>query len=612
MHNRPSLIITPSIGCFTNQDGDIQHYICACEVTLETAGLTQSAINALPSALPRANNINLHVTQLSNKKVQIKIDYRRDCIHILHTMEWLQQKTFLSQLCKVLNIKDSNATQETIILLAKKIQTSFNHILSNAKWLALTQQLTSIKFMLTQDEASTMVKLIDNNALASLMNQIKEADSHLNDLIALCNQKMNTNDPHETILWQTIATTITQEKKRLEKAASDIEIKKSPYVFNTLLEKNHCSEEKILALLYHKQQRESLLWLVKQTIYEIKDAHLLSPTTLNQLIEKIKQPDYHCDNGIQLLNTIKKMKPLLNPELLSIIIQNNTMNHSCQSRLQGNGLQDVVQTDAQLRWAYASQYAIDWAKKEFSMDHSLTGIIAFLATFRQQVAINERVSYAKEFGLYRTRLSGDIFNNTEYSATSPAILPDLVTLTKNTLLHCKKKYQQHRSSSTSSFFTSSANKKTIITLEIAGLSLPTRSIEFFADNDIGTEFSALPEKDYRHILQALDKEYVAPIQFPQLSQEEKIDLVGALTYYLCVLYPYKRGSSAIMQWTINGLLQHTFGITVGQICMGPNLDIPFDVYAHLTGNLDDYKKEFARVIRLKLAPILSQEKRLTT
>ena len=93
-----------------------------------------------------------------------------------------------------------------------------------------------------------------------------------------------------------------------------------------------------------------------------------------------------------------------------------------------------------------------------------------------------------------------------------------------------------------------------------------------------------------------------PLKNKSLSQDVALEVIGKLAYYLNNLYLYERGSAGIALWEINGLLKTQFGITVGQINMGGNLDIPFDVYAHLTTDVNAYTAEFKRVLLLKIHP----------
>lgn len=601
-------------------------------------------------------NIPIHVTQDKQKYITITVDNSLSSKSVITDL--LNNPDLIDQL--IINLKIVNAED------TKKIFTEALHALSlyihtfekQYNKFHLHQELIDIINAMKHNKIEIILNVALGDKLRNLIDQIDQANKQISSLVELCNKKVadHATDESKKIMYSALKHVCAAEKKRL--ADSMINLNLINNQIHAFLKRYHGSSKHIETLLDGVITQDEIAdtftalsksehghgnenphyWLFKEILLTLNKTNLLSQDTVKALVKHITKPGYTEKMALALLQQLTHLKPLLSADLLNIIINGNTMNHSCDSRLKGSGLENVNRSDAQLRWAYCSEFAINWATKHFAANQPLTVIMSELAGFRQRVAINENIEHKEKFGSMRDEESGDIFADAKgrYTATSPDIFPDLVVMLKSNLHgisaasqlnlqffnsnrdqqieitsgQAVSVYSFNWETKSSAFVPGEPEQQIEITEHFHGLRLPKRIIKYNPNFEpkIETEFSVMTSIEHRAIIDALNQHCVLPLKNIALSKEEKVSLIGELAYYLSVLYPYKRGSAGITLWMLNGLCKEHFGVTVGQISMGKNANVPFDVYAHLSTDVNRYKEEFAQALIPKIT--LTDDKKL--
>lgn len=597
----------------------------------------------------------LGVTQDQDKKIIIEINDTHHYCGVISSI--LNNFNEIDHLIGKLSIINPVTSKQILIDSLDVLRQGESYIKNKYVFFNLHDEIITASDRVKGNDIDTILSFAVGDKLQSLMSRLYQSEQHICTSLKFYSEKMRSVHEGDVayVFYNAMHNLFLEEEIRKNRSKSQFH----------LLEKNihnfieSCSDsatviESILSEWMEKEKIAEILavtaniknnytninfhhWLFKEILVFLKNNKLLSMEVLDVLLITIKKGNYTSDNATKLIQQLSKLKPLLNVDLSKIVTAGVVANHSCDRRLRGSGLEEVNKTESQLRWAYCSQYAIEWAEKQFAAGSSLANVMQYLASFRQQIAINEEVDYKENFGALRDKNNGDRFaeSSSQGGATAPEIFPDLVDVLQAnfcSLPENKKislgffndiraqeidllidKASWHHSFNSvkkcAEFIKGRPHQELIISEKFHGVSLPQRTIQYFPDFDaqIKTNFSVLSKTQQDELLDALDQHCVLPLRSNALSQEEKLLLIGELAYYLSVLYPYKRGSAGIALWVLNGLCQEQFGVTVGQINMGEHNNIPFDVYAHLTTDVNHYKAEFARKITEKLLASYSKK-----
>lgn len=568
--------------------------------------------------------------------------------------ELLRDTRVIDKLVGKYDIKDPELTK-TVLIASLKFLHDNESFINNYAEFGLHEEIIKINNELKINDPDAILSLMLNDSLKKLTTRLGEAKVRISDIFEYILNQIKKYD--ESTVASAVAKTafgafrsiFEEENKKLNESANDLVlINNQINAFLKECDESQSAIENMLSGLVAKERMTEILnvvsnikhdhkainlscWLFKKIVIYLKNNNLLSSENIDVLLISIKKQHYSSKDAINLIKQLSKLEPLINDELLKIVITGDAVNHSCDSRLKGSGLEGVSKSEAQERWGYCSQYAIGEAAKQFAAGQSLASVMQFLATFRQRIAINEGVENPENFGAVRNKIGGDTFADASgrYSATASEIFLDLVSVMQTSFccVPSEKKialcfFNNNRDqeinivmgktsmcrhfnwiSNQEEWTQGKPDQELVISEKYHGVSLPKRTIKYSPNFDptIKTTFSILSEKEQAILFAALQEHCIMPLKDTSLSQEDKLLLIGELAYYLSIAYPYKRGSAGIALLALNGLCQEQFNVTIGQINMGVNNNISFDVYAHLTTDVNLYKAELASKVANKIA-----------
>ncbi|MBX3709370.1 MAG: hypothetical protein KIT56_08165 [Gammaproteobacteria bacterium] len=374
----------------------------------------------------------------------------------------------------------------------------------------------------------------------------------------------------------------------------------------SLLHAHQCDGSRLEDVLSLKAVSPILTcWLLKNIFTIMQENKLLNNDNVTCLIEKITQVA-QVEKFIffvsEILARLDQTK-ILDVSLFKKVVTEEFMDRSCQARLKGNGLDSVDTKKEQQYWSVYSEYAIQWVNTAVK-EKSLLEMMIYLSDFRHKVAVSSCHNTAKDFGVYRTEEQGDIYSNAGYSVVSKEVLLSVFQLTRTSIRDLfVPSNMQVRVTQKQSCVGQGERKRIYLTLKDAvwgEVKFPDRIIDLYQGESnnvrIETGFSTLSQEEYEKCIHILDKQYLQPLSQSKGVNDDCLEKLGELAYYLCVLYPYKRGTAAIVQWIICGQIERLLGIKISQVLLGEKQDIPFDIYAHLSSDPKKYAAEFKRII----------------
>lgn len=337
-------------------------------------------------------------------------------------------------------------------------------------------------------------------------------------------------------------------------------------------------------------------WLLYQLVKLIQQNKVFNQQTIDFILARMNNQYYDEKAWIHWLEMLTRADQLkmMTESIVEKIIMDQIIDRSCQSRLKGSGLEAVANRKEQQYWSMCSEYAVEWVQQQTNLSIGLFAMMSYLAKFRNKIACVSNSLDAQSFGVWRTKRNGDWFDRSENSATSSDIYFDLLKVTKMTV----NLTTDHPSDDP---FHQFCMKEKVIECELENVLFPLRRIRVRIDRSnqdswISTHFSLASQEQIIACINVIDHHYFKSLRQSKTIDNPYLEKMGECIYYLCVLYPYDRGSAAIIQWLICGQLEARCGGKFSQILMGDNDQIPFDVYAHLVADPREYGVEFRKTI----------------
>jgi len=363
------------------------------------------------------------------------------------------------------------------------------------------------------------------------------------------------------------------------------------------------------------------LSVLDSIISALKIANLFNDNNINQLYELCQKNSP--EQLLPKLQSINSLIPkihecgLLTQEIFDDMIKGKQFDYSSQGRLKGAGLEAVKSSPQQERWGYFSKIIENQLINMLENKKSLREIILYAASMRQKIAKAEAPHQCAMYGEFRTTRQEDFYRDINTfdtpSVLDPAIFPSilkiisLIPLSTNTETNSPK--FNHESSS---FF---ANNKVNYQYEWDNVSnhnieLPKETIIISVEKSKGIRgvscvFEPISQEKIDRAMTELDAIYIKKLQQKPLANDvDLLSTLGELTFHLVRLYPFTRGTGAIVKWVTRSILQLHYGkeldAKLNDLRIGPDNNIPYDVYAHLIKTPEAYAKEF----KTSLEPLL--------
>lgn len=413
-------------------------------------------------------------------------------------------------------------------------------------------------------------------------------------------------------------------EKKLDEAKQDIKN----------IAKDILSQEKLMEIINHftyqkKTLRDVYHWLILITIKKIMETLQLSNLLNDEDAEKIyklcqAQPPEQLLQQLKFINLlIPKINQcgLLTQALFNRILSGDELHFSSQARLSGFGLESFKAEEVQKRWGYFSIAVENALIEQLEHKKPLSEMIDYARLMRQKIAkIESSFMLSKDselFGSLRQEYATDFYsaivNDNTISVVDPHLFPSILKTISQISLHDSDKTNTPRyfHSLASSFF----NEKINYQYEWEKVSkynvpLPKETIVISMEKDKGIcsvvcTFDKITESQFNEAIKQLDSLYLKKLQQKPLAND--IDLLlelGELTFHLARLYPFTRGTGAIVKWITRSILQLHYGTELNKelndLRIGPDNNIPYDVFSHFVKTPEEYAKAF----KASLEPLL--------
>jgi len=350
--------------------------------------------------------------------------------------------------------------------------------------------------------------------------------------------------------------------------------------------------------------------------------NLLTKENIDKVFNYVRLCEIPDDAIDKLLLLHQNIEPVSSLELLvqsnlDAILKGEHIEKSCDARLNGGlGLEEVANKEKQVTWGY---YCVGVETKIVDMiveNKSLEEIYDYASKARSRIAYYREEDECVKFGKFRSQLfkARDFYHETEKSVASSKIFPSLSEVIKEIYPDILTSQSTSSSVTSSSIFQTLPLEYTdIIPINDHICPLPSAEIKIKLEKDKTTNVNKIvtietspstfkDDDEIRQIIKKLDAALFHTLKKKNPNEDEVLSTLGELTYYLSRLYPFTRGSGAITQWIIRSVIKFQFDKEIGDIRLGMNRDIPYDIYAHIVKDKNKYIEEFKKSIRLWLHP----------
>jgi len=357
-----------------------------------------------------------------------------------------------------------------------------------------------------------------------------------------------------------------------------------------------------------EQLNTQAIFSLQRIIYYLSQANLLTNNNVENVYRyaiknKLNQLESHFHDMCDDKNDFN----LLTQDYINAIFQEEQIiDKSCRARLDGGrGLNAVRGIEKQKRWA---GYCLNVESKildMFKAKSSLTDIFDYARMVRRKIADKENVISSYQFGELRMFPSIDIYSavkdETIVSGTIfdsiASVIKDEVTIgTSDNLFN-------------TNFFKKSIEINTVCQLPIETLEMTSKDKSVIK---VTTIFSSMRQSEIYDSLNKIDKHFLQPIyNHDDQNQDEFLTMLGQFVFHMVRLYPLTRGTAGTIQWMIRSLMKEHLELNMGDINLGEKKDIPYDVYAQLVSNPDNYAAVFKNsLIGLVHSPISTAPNRI--
>jgi len=383
-------------------------------------------------------------------------------------------------------------------------------------------------------------------------------------------------------------------KKERSRIFNNISDEKSRIHMQEILNNfSHTLFEKINIENYHDFCNKQFLPLLS-LLSTCAEKNLLNSNNLTHLTKRLVSSSNSIDQLLYpIINPILKLKntDLLVQSNLDAIIYDNQFNKSCDARVNaGRGLRDISSSAQQTMWGYYCEGVESTIAHFIKEGLSLRFIFDYAREKRTQIAQEEEMNKYADFGRLRLNMIEDKYSNDSESIVDPNIFDSLWLLQENMLNEYKNRFNEDKNLNT---LTGTFDHISDV------CTLPKETVVIRNEEQhtsITTFFSGLSEDEIYDALDKLDQAFLKKMSNPHDNLQEFLLELGKLTYHLARLYPVIRGTGAIVQWIVRGIVRNNTGIELGNINLGSKRNIPYDVYAQLTQDPNAYAQVFMQAL----------------
>lgn len=336
-----------------------------------------------------------------------------------------------------------------------------------------------------------------------------------------------------------------------------------------------------------------------------------------QFISKLAElPTIDYDKHVQrLCASILDLKQanLLSDYSTDLLIDQKFIDKSCQSRITSEsydffGLASRDEYENKIMWSYYTQSAENQIAVMIKSGDSLAEIFEFAAKTRKKIARIRSEDY--RFGEFRDSRSMDSYSSQGKSVANKQIFPTLVSVIQQQ----KKIYDDHEKPDMalkllhevdSTLYFRKFQFKPSLTLADRSIQCPAETVAIYYNDAQCTEmrsvaviFDDTKRESFDQALSALDKHFLTKVRQRQFKNDDEfLTALAEFTYALAKLYPLSRGSGAVTQWLVRGIVLHnTHGLIslkdVRLADVKEEQQVPYDIYAQIVQDPKQYIQDF--------------------
>lgn len=420
--------------------------------------------------------------------------------------------------------------------------------------------------------------------------------------------------------YEAIAKNLYQSLDGMERECEKILHKE--YVFtelarglNTLSDQGAGVLAKRLALLEkdHPFIRHNTIMAVLEAASALEKS-ALKQVFLNKLANL---PAIDFDQQVQrLCASILDLKKagLLSDYSADLLINQKFIDKSCQSRITSEsynffGSASRDEYENKIMWSYYTQSVESRVAAMISSEQSLAQIFDFAAATRQNIARIRNEDY--RFGEFRDySQSMDSYSSQGKSVASKQIFPTLISVLQEqkTMYEANEKPDMALKLLYEADTTPHVRKykfTPVLTVGESSIKCPEETVAIYyndpqykAMRSVVVIFEQTARASFNEALSAFDKHFLAKLRQGQFKHhDEFLTALGEFTFTMAKLYPLSRGSGAVTQWLVRGIVQYyTHGlISLNDVRLGNAKDeerVPYDIHAQVVQDPKQYVRDF--------------------
>ncbi|QRN04015.1 hypothetical protein GH742_09110 [Legionella sp. MW5194] len=316
---------------------------------------------------------------------------------------------------------------------------------------------------------------------------------------------------------------------------------------------------------------------------------------------------------------------LLSDYSADLLINQKFIDKSCQSRITSEsynffGLASRDEYENKIMWSYYTQSVesklaamIDSgepldSREPLDSGEPLKELFHFAAKTRKKIA---RIRDEEQrFGEFRDNKSMDSYSSQGKSVANKQIFPTLIA----TIQQQKTTYDAHEKpdmalkllheADTTPFVRKFQFKPTLVVGE-QNIHCPAETVAIYYNDaqckemrSVVVIFDETKRASFDEALSALDKHFLTKVRQRQFkNNDEFLTALAEFTYTMAKLYPLSRGSGAVTQWLVRGIVLHyTRGlISLNDVRLGDAKEeqrVPYDIYAQIVQDPKQYIQGF--------------------
>lgn len=308
-----------------------------------------------------------------------------------------------------------------------------------------------------------------------------------------------------------------------------------------------------------------------------------------------------------------KQAGLLSDYSADLLINQKFIDKSCQSRITSEsynffGLASRDEYENKIMWSYYTQSVENKLAAMIDSGESLADLFHFAAKTRKKIA---RIrSEDARFGVFRDSKSMDSYSSQGKSVANKQIFPTLIAAIQQQ----KTTYDAHEKpdmalkllhEADTTPFVRKFQFEPMLALGEQNIQCPAETVAIYYNDaqckemrSVAVIFDEAKRASFDEALSALDKHFLTKVRQRQFKNDDEfLTALAEFTYLLAKSYPLSRGSGAVTQWLVRGVVLHyTRGlISLNDVRLGNAKEeqrVPYDIYAQIVQDPKQYIQDF--------------------